>query len=109
MRRMLVVMFIGAVVVAGAMLVRADAPAEEKGLALFREHVRPVLVASCLKCHGGEKVRGGLDLATRAGLLHPGDSGAVVVPGDHQKSLLWRLVNHLEDPHMPEKGGKLPE
>ena len=109
MRRMLIVLLIGAIVVASGLWVRAAGPGEEKGVALFREHVRPVLVASCLKCHGGEKVRGGLDLATRGGLLHPGDSGAVVVPGDHRKSRLWRLVSHLEEPHMPEKGAKLSD
>jgi len=73
------------------------------------ERVRPVLVDSCLNCHGGEKVKGGLNLATREGLLKGGDNGPSVVPGKPEQSLLCRQLTHEEDPGMPYKKEKLPE
>jgi mono/diheme cytochrome c family protein len=79
------------------------------GLALFQESVGPLLRQHCVKCHGDGKTRGGLDLATREALLKGGDDGTVVVPGRSQDSLLYKLVAHLEKPHMPSKEPKLPD
>ncbi len=45
---------------------RADAPAAA-GDEFFEKEVRPLLVERCLKCHGGEKTRGGLKLTSRDG------------------------------------------
>ncbi|MFM8470613.1 MAG: DUF1549 domain-containing protein, partial [Limisphaerales bacterium] len=78
-----------------------------RGLVTFTQHVRPVLVKSCLSCHGGEKTKGGLDLATREDLLKGGPEGAVVVPFSSSDSRLLKLVRHAEEPHMPEKADKL--
>src|SRR5688572_14084985 len=66
-----------------------------------------VIEARCLNCHGGSKTKGGLDLRTRDALVKGGDSGPVVVPGDHRASLMYKLVAHAEEPHMPQKGEKL--
>jgi mono/diheme cytochrome c family protein len=38
--------------------------------------------------------RGGLSLATRDGMLKGGHDGAVLVPGDPEKSLLVKLIRH---------------
>jgi mono/diheme cytochrome c family protein len=72
----------------------------------FEKSVRPVLVEHCLGCHGadGKKVKGGLNLTTRAHLLAGGDSGAVVVPGDAAKSLLVAVVTYDGEMKMPPKG-----
>lgn len=78
------------------------------GLALFRESIAPLLKENCVKCHGGGKTRGGLDLTTREALLKGGEDGQVVVPGNARGSLLYRLVAHLDEPHMPSKEPKLP-
>ncbi len=80
-----------------------------RGLALFKSDVRAVLKQHCVKCHGGDKTRGGLDLTTRASLLKGGDEGVIVVPGKSMESLLIRLISHLEKPHMPAKNPKLPD
>ena len=65
-----------------AIFVVADAqcvccPAGSRGLDFFEKKIRPVLVEHCYECHSQEakKVRGGLLLDTRAGLLKGGDSG----------------------------------
>jgi len=78
-----------------------------RGLVTFTQHVRPVLVKSCLNCHGGEKTKGGLDLATREDLLKGGTEGAAIVPFSAKDSRLLKLVRHTEEPHMPEKADKL--
>ncbi len=77
--------------------------------ALFREHVRPLLEANCVKCHNPQLRRGGLDLSTREGLLRGGDTGPVVVSGDAKSSVLYKRVSHLEQPSMPFGGQKLPD
>lgn len=79
------------------------------GLELFRQSVRPLLSQECFKCHGGEKTKGGLNLATREDLLKGGDDGPVVVPFRASESRLVRLIRHAEDPHMPGSGSKLPD
>jgi mono/diheme cytochrome c family protein len=43
----------------------------------YEKEVLPVLQQHCLKCHGADpdKIKGELNLATRAGVLTGGDSG----------------------------------
>src|SRR5438552_2137608 len=59
-----------------------------RGTAIFKQHVRPVLVGQCLKCHGGEKTEAELEVTDRDKLLKGGEHGPAVVPGDPKKSLL---------------------
>src|SRR5688572_18457942 len=73
------------------------------------EEVRPILMTHCVKCHGGEKVKGEFDLTTREGLLHPGSEGVLVVPGKVRESRLLKLIRHEEEPHMPQKAEKLSD
>ena len=80
-----------------------------KGLALFKSDVRGLLNQHCLKCHGGDKIRGDLDLSTRVGLLKGGEEGPSVVPGKAVSSLLYRLISHSHKPYMPAKADKLSE
>src|SRR6187549_1476484 len=58
----------------------------------FRQQVQPVLENQCVRCHNGEKSKGGLRLDTKAGFLKGGESGPVVVPGDLEKSELVRRI-----------------
>ena len=49
-------------------------------LKFFEKDVRPILVARCFKCHGAEKkIKGGLRLTFRDGVLKGGDSGSLMV------------------------------
>ena len=79
-----------------------------KGVELFKSTVNRTLREHCLKCHGGEAVKGGFDLSSREGLLKGGEEGPAIVPYDAMKSRLYRLVAHLEKPAMPQKSPKLP-
>ena len=74
----------------------------------FERHVRPMLVAHCLKCHGDAKPKGGLSLTSRAALLKGGDSGPAVVPGDPERSLLVRAVRYLDDGTRMPPASKMP-
>src|SRR5262249_15726231 len=48
------------------------------------------------------------DLSERDKLLHGGGTGAAVVPGNARESLLYKLVTHTKEPHMPHNAAKLP-
>src|SRR5262245_38177807 len=74
----------------------------------FELKVRPVLAQQCFKCHGGEKVSGGLRVDSRAALLRGGDRGPAVIPGAPERSLLIKAVRHSDaDLRMPPQK-KLP-
>lgn len=78
-----------------------------KGLALFKSDVRALLKQHCVKCHGGDKIRGDLDLTTRAGLLKGGEEGPSIIPGKADESFLMTVLRHEEEPFMPAKADKL--
>ncbi|HMJ89554.1 MAG TPA: PSD1 and planctomycete cytochrome C domain-containing protein, partial [Candidatus Acidoferrum sp.] len=76
----------------------------------FRAKVEPIFREHCYKCHShsAEKIKGGLVLDSRAALLTGGDSGASIVPGSPEKSLLLAAVSYTNDDlQMPPKGAKL--
>jgi mono/diheme cytochrome c family protein len=74
--------------------------------ATFESHVRPILKANCFICHGEEgKPKGGLDLRLRRLIVRGGDSGAAVVPGNRDGSLLFQRVRDGDMP--PGKRKKL--
>src|SRR3954466_10899391 len=68
-----------------------------------------LLEAHCVRCHGGESTKGGLDLRTREAALRGGDTGPALIPGKPQESLLLQTIRHDVDPHMPHKAKKLPD
>lgn len=73
----------------------------------FVRDVVPILTGKCLRCHTGNRARGGLDLSTFAAMKVGGDGGALLVrgnPGDSQ--LIERAVTDDFDLRMP-KGGQL--
>ena len=92
------------------LILAADEPARTATpnadqLRFFETNVRPVLVEHCQKCHGSKKQWAGLRLDSREALLRGGDSGAAIVPGEPNKSLLIRAVRHEdENLKMPEEG-----
>lgn len=80
-----------------------------RSLELFKTDVRAVLVENCLKCHGGEKVLSGFDLATREGLLAGGASGVSVVAGNAKESRVLDYLAHRKEPFMPPEGPRLSD
>lgn len=83
--------------------VRADAQKptyEDDILPIFRQH--------CAKCHGADTQKGGLSLTTYSDVQKGGGSGAIVVPGEPDKSRLFLVVDHREEPKMPSANQKIP-
>ncbi|MBW3539821.1 MAG: PSD1 and planctomycete cytochrome C domain-containing protein [Planctomycetes bacterium] len=58
----------------------------------FEDDVVPVLAARCFKCHGSEVRKAGLDLRRRFSIVKGGDSGAALLPGKPDESLLVEMV-----------------
>src|SRR3954470_19774359 len=89
--------------VPGALTAAENPPAAAHGtdaISLIETH--------CVKCHGGEKTKAGLDLTTREALLRGGETGAAIDSGQPEKSLFLQTIRHETDPHMPHKKEKLP-
>ncbi|HTU92123.1 MAG TPA: DUF1549 domain-containing protein, partial [Gemmataceae bacterium] len=82
----------------------AAPPANPQAVEFFEKHVRPVLATKCQSCHGPKRQQGGLRLDSRAALLKGSDNGAVVVPGQPDKSLLVKAIRYDGDVQMPPKG-----
>ena len=75
----------------------------------FVRDIQPILQKSCLKCHGAEKPKGQLRLNAQAAALKGGENGAVIVPGQADKSDLYRRITLPADNDdvMPSKGDLL--
>ncbi|MDD9865689.1 MAG: PSD1 and planctomycete cytochrome C domain-containing protein [Verrucomicrobiales bacterium] len=87
-----------------ALLAAACTDAAHAEALRFETDVRPILKAACFHCHGEEKKkRGGLDIRLVHLMQTGGDSGAAVVPGDPDASLLWQQVASDEMPDGPKK------
>jgi hypothetical protein len=86
---------------------------DAKKVEFFEAKIRPVLVEHCYKCHSADaekekKLRGGLFLDTKAGLLKGGETGKAIVPGKPHEGTLVKSLYQLDDLKMPPKS-KLPE
>ena len=69
--------------------------------------VSALFSAHCAACHLNGNALGGLNLSNYAGLIKGGNvvAGAVVVPGDHTKSTLWKIMQ----PNAPwPAGNRMP-
>jgi len=72
----------------------------------FEQHVRPILKAFCLDCHGGgEQLEGKLDLRLKRFMLTGGESGATLRVGQPAESL---LIKRLKSGEMPPSEKKVP-
>jgi hypothetical protein len=89
------------------LLAAQDPPAREN--VDFVRDVRPILNASCFKCHGPEgKPKGQLRLDLKTAAFAGGVTGPVIVPGRSAESLLYRLlVSPDAEERMPRKAPPL--
>ncbi len=91
-----------------------DAQASER-LRFFEARIRPVLVERCEACHSQQakekgKLKAGLFVDSKQGLLEGGDSGPALVPGKPSESLLLRAMRHeSKDIAMPPKEAMLSQ
>lgn len=86
----------------------AQLPPPANHLISFSKEIKPIFEASCIKCHGRGRDKGGLRLDTRETFLKGGDSGPAVLSGSSAQSLLIALVQGFDpDNIMPKKGSRL--
>ncbi len=64
----------------------------------FDASVAPILARRCLDCHSGADPKGELDLSRRGAALAGGATGAAIVAGKPDESLLWERVESGEMP-----------
>jgi len=85
-------------------------PPSTKTGVTYDADIKPILDASCIKCHGAQqKPKGKLRLDSLAGVMKGGEDGKVVEPGNSAKSMMVLNIAHLgdEDDFMPPPKNKL--
>ena len=75
----------------------------------FEAKIRPILVDNCYGCHGDGATKGGLDLASKGGVLNGGNTGPAVVPNDPGKSVMVKRIKNLADPMPPSNKDPLTD
>lgn len=84
---------------------KLPAASTRKGLS-YAKDIKPLFEASCTRCHGEERQRGGLRLDTLQGVLAGGENGKILVSGKGHESGLVQAVSQLdEETVMPSKRG----
>ena len=75
----------------------------------YLREIKPLFATACVQCHDATKAKGGLRLDTAAALMKGGDSGASIVIGKADESLLLQILNgpHGDIPQMPYKRNPL--
>jgi cytochrome c553 len=90
----------------------AATPISAGDLQFFEARIRPILADRCYKCHSrlADKIKGGLMLDTREGMLHGGDTGPAIAPGKPADSLIIDAISYRDnDLQMPPKGDRLSD
>jgi hypothetical protein len=100
-------LFAMAVIIGNGVL--GSAHASEPARVTYDEKIVPLLRERCFACHGPTKKSSGLRLNTYAAIMMGGSSGEAIKPGDPDGSLLYRLITHKDEPHMPPRSPMLPK
>jgi len=84
-------------------------PASTKTGVTYATDIKPILDASCIKCHGAQKPKAKLRLDNLEGVSKGSENGKVIEPGNSAKSVVVLNVAHLgdEDDFMPPPKNKM--
>ena len=72
----------------------------------YAADVKPIFDAKCIKCHGVESTKEGLDMQTYENVMAGSRNGSVITPGNADDSELVRLIVRGK---MPNRGQKLSD
>ncbi|WP_145348449.1 DUF1549 domain-containing protein [Rosistilla ulvae] len=88
----------------------ANADPSAEGIRFFEQKIRPILVEHCYECHSADSasLSAGLMVDSQQGLLEGGDSGAAIVPGKPDESLLLESLRYDPYGYQMPPNGKLP-
>jgi len=70
----------------------------------FARDIKGIMAKYCFECHGVEHQEAELDLRTVESIRAGGESGAAIVPGKPEESILFEMIH---DEQMPPEG-KMP-
>lgn len=76
----------------GAGQSRTQTDFTDEQIRFYEQQVKPILASNCLKCHGSGRVKGGLRLTSRTGLVTGGDTGSAINEQSPEDSLLLKAV-----------------
>ena len=84
-------------------------PAQGQTKVDFAKDVQPILLQTCVKCHGQEKQKGKLRLDSKEAAFKHGPDGPVIIAGNAEKSELYRRITLPKghDDVMPNEGDPL--
>jgi len=90
---------------------KLPAASKQQGVT-FDKDIKPLLEASCVKCHSGDRPKAGLRLDTLQNVLKGSKEGKVLSAGQSEKSLIVEAVSQLDpETAMPPRqrgGGRGP-
>ena len=88
-----------------------EPPITPDDLVFFENRIRPLLVKHCYECHSAEAkdLQGELLLDSKPAARRGGATGAAVVPGDLEHSLLITAVRYKNDAMQMPPDGKLSD
>ena len=89
-----VLLLVGVAPAGAATAAEVAAKPDPAAISFFEKKIRPLLSQQCYKCHSttSEKLKGGLYLDSRDGMLKGGDTGPSLEPGHPEHSLLISAV-----------------
>src|SRR5215469_13411740 len=85
----------------------SDEAPDPASRAFYAKRVSEILGKNCLGCHD-ETAKGGLRLDSYAAIRKGGADGAVIAPGDPDRSMLIQAVRRTGDLKMPPRGALDP-
>lgn len=85
----------------------AAPPSAQDAAAEYVTHIKPLLAARCVACHGPLRQQQGLRLDTAAAIRQGGESGPVIEPHRGSESLLVRALTGADGYRMPPEGEPL--
>ena len=88
---------VGVLLAANLLLMSGHSARADEREDFFEAKIRPVLVGTCFRCHGGTRTSGELRMDSRERLLKGGESGAAIVPGKPDESLLIKAIQRQAD------------
>ncbi len=92
------------------MMIDGIAWGDDTATVSFRSDIAPILLDSCVACHGPKKAEGGYRVDTYDELLKAGDSGElpIAATAEHVSELLRRIISDDESERMPAESEPLP-
>jgi sugar lactone lactonase YvrE len=76
----------------------------------YDQHIKPILRQHCLKCHGDDEQKSGLNMQSYAAAMKGGSGGKIAVPGRSSQSVLYRIITDPDDDsRMPPNKPMIPQ